>query len=367
MRPDSLVNLLFDANVAIIVAAIAVSISERALSFAGYARSYKIRLRLVMASVYILMLVPIILQTLNGAIGLQFPNFSDLLVSQYLKGNISMAATEFDSLLTFRKRVVETVTDGSSFALLGVAMVFLAAALARVGYILFSLFHVQQIVRRSISIRSIQRVRIVISDEINVPFSTRSFFRFYVVLPQSLLVKQKLLKISIGHELQHIRQRDINCEILTTAMSPLFVLNPAFWYLTRKIRSLREFACDFAYLQKSNCAPRTYACGLVKVAEMAFVKQPTRAVYAFSVPLVGRNKLFSRSIKSGLAERILVIANGEGDRPSSTFVNSLVMMMFVVLHMGIAAMQQSQSWSYDRIMISTVVNLERLNQINSSD
>ena len=367
MRLDSLVNFLLDANIAILIAAVAVMVSERALSFLGYARSYKIRLRLVMVSIYILALLPLFLFFLGGAIGPQIPSFSDMLVSQYLKGNISMAATEFDSLLSLRQRAVQMVSDGSNLLLLGVALLLLAAAISRAGYVAFSCLRVLKIIKNGVTIKSIRRVRVIVSDEIHVPFSTRSLFRYYVVLPQSMLMDAKLQKISLGHELQHIRQKDINCEITATLVSPLFVLNPAFWYLVNKVRSLREFACDFAYLRKSRCTPRSYAKGLVQVAEMAFVKQPKRAVYAFSVPLVGRNQLFSRSAKSGLQERIMIISEGEGNNPGSVLIGGLVVTVFAILHFGIAAMQQSRGWSYDRIMVSSVANLERLNLLNSSE
>lgn len=366
MRLDSLVNFILDANIAILIAAVAVMVSERALHFLGYARSYKIRLRLVMVSVYILALVPLFLFFAAGAAGPQIPSFSDMLVSQYLKGNIAMAATDFDSLLSLRQRAVQMVSDGSNLWLLGVALLLLAATVSRAGYVVFSCLRVRKIVRNGVAVKRIGRVRVIVSDEIHVPFSTRSLFSYYVVLPQSMLMDAGLQKISLGHELQHIRQKDINCEIAATLVSPLFVLNPAFWYLVRKVRSLREFTCDFAYLRKSRCTPRNYAKGLVRVAETAFVKQSGRAVYAFSVPLVGRNRLFSRSAKSGLQDRIMVIAEGEGDSPGRILAGALVVTVFAILHFGITAMQPSRGWSYDRIMVSSVANLERLNLLNGS-
>ncbi|WP_107497902.1 M56 family metallopeptidase [Thalassobius sp. I31.1] len=365
IRPEALMNLLIDANLALMIAALAFALIEGCMRLAGYGRAYSARLRLVMAAVYVVALSPLVLFFFRTYGGSEIPGFSDVMISQFLKGNISIHPILFDDLLSARSSAVAMVAEGRAPLLILLAFLLIGAALARLIYVAMNLFQVMSLVRGAITLRQIGRIQVMVSDRVHVPFSTRGLRRFYVVLPQDILMDAPLMKVAIGHELQHIRQRDLECEILAAVLSPLFVLNPAFWYLSQKLRALREFACDFEYMRRSGCARVDYARNLVKVAEAAFLQAPQRTMFAFSVPFVGRSRLFSRTARSGLKTRVNVLVAGEVGKPGQMLNMGLMVVLTGMILTGTAMLQKSTGWSHDRIMMSTVVNLERLNSRNN--
>lgn len=365
IRPEALMNLLIDANLALMIAALAFALIEGCMRLAGHGRAYSARLRLVMASVYVVALSPLILFAFRSWGGTEIPGFSDVMISQFLKGNISIHPILFDDLLSARSSAIAMVAEGRAPLLILLAFLLIGAAIARAVYVGLNLFQVTSLVRGAIILRRIGRVHVMVSDRVHVPFSTRGLRNFYVVLPQDILMDAPVVKVAIGHELQHIRQRDLECEILAALLSSLFVLNPAFWYLSQKLRALREFACDFEYMRRSGCARADYARSLVKVAEAAFLQAPQRTMFAFSVPFVGRSRLFSRTARSGLKARVNVLAAGETGKPGLMLNLGLMVVLSGVILSGTAMLHKSTGWSHDRIMMSTVVNLERLNVRNN--
>ena len=365
IRLETLMNFLIDANLALIVAAFALVLADGLLVFCGYRRSYSTRLRLVMISVAIVAFSPLVFLAFRWGIAPEIPSFSDVMISQFLKGNISVHPLAFDSFLTLRETVIAQVIEGHDTGLIALAFVLGIAAMSRMIYVGMNIAKLTHIIRRGITVRRIGKVEIIFSDQVHVPFSTRGARRFFVVLPQSMMLDADLLKIAIGHELQHIRQRDLECEILAALVSPLFVLNPAYWYMSQKLRALREYSCDFAYLRRRNCSPASYAKGLVKVAETAFLRAPERTMYALSVPFVGRSRLFSRTARCGLVQRVNTLSRGETDKPGRGLIGGTILVLLVTMFAGTAMLQKSSGWSHDRIMMSTVVNLERLNSRNN--
>lgn len=364
MRLETVLNFVIDANLALLVAALVVLVFEAVLLAAGYRRAYGTRLKVVMTSLLALLVLPLLVPVTETVVGPNTPQVSDLLVAQYLKGNISMSAVGMNDLLSMRQIVVDGVVSGNSGWLLAAAAFVVTAMIARAAYVGVNLIRICRLIRGGVVIRRIGRVRVVVSSRAKVPFSTRGPRNHYVVLPQSLLLDSKAVEISIGHEFQHIRQRDIEVEVLTAFASPLFVLNPGFWIMSMKLRKLREYTCDLEYLKRSGCDPKQYARALLRVAREAFSRHAVPSPQTFSVPFIGRSKLFPKSVKTGLAERITVLANGERKRPPMLISAALIVGIVSSVALGTIAFQNRAGWSHDRLMLSSVANLERLNERN---
>lgn len=363
---EQFLNFLIDANLLILVATAAFLSVEACLVAFGHRRSYATRLWLLSGSLGFALLLPLLPYGIAAA-KISVPHVSDLLISQYLKGNISISAVNFDTLLSARTATIQALHSGSSPWVTGIAALVVTAVVGRLVYILINVVRITGAVRNGCCIRSTGRVKIIVSSEIDVPFSTRGLRVFYVVVPQGLTVDAKTMAIAIGHELQHIRQRDITVEVVLALVSPLFVLNPGFWLLSQKLRKLREHTCDEAFLKRSHHGARDYAKALLMVAKQAAQSRRFSRIGSLSVPFIGRNLPFSKTTKSALLDRVLAVADGEAERPSKVLASGLLLVAAAIMVFGAAAFSPTTGWSHDRIMISSVANLERLSLRNTSN
>ena len=78
------------------------------------------------------------------------------------------------------------------------------------------------------------------------------------------------LEMILLHELAHVRRHDMWVNLLQRLAEVVLFFNPALWYLSRRISSLREYCCDEITCRTStsdDAAHRTrYATALVRVA-----------------------------------------------------------------------------------------------------
>ncbi len=74
----------------------------------------------------------------------------------------------------------------------------------------------------------------------------------------------------LAHEFQHLRQGDIEWEILLEALKPIFFLNPAFHAWKRQVEKLRELSCDSQVLTRGRIGVCDY--WIFKVKRKATVK-----------------------------------------------------------------------------------------------
>lgn len=359
-------NFLIDANLLILVATAAFLSAEACLVAFGHRRSYATRLWLLSGSLAFALLMPVLPYGIAAA-KISVPHVSDVLISQYLKGNISISAVNFDTLLSARTSTIQALHSGSSLWVTSIAVFVVMMVLGRMAYIVINAVRIAGSVRNGCCIRSSGRVKIVVSSDVDVPFSTRGLRTFYIVVPQGLMGDAKTMMIAIGHELQHIRQRDITVEVILAIISPLFVLNPGFWVLSQKVRKLREHTCDEAYLKRSHHGARDYAKALLVVAKQAAHSRRFSRIGSLSVPFIGRNLPFSKTTKSALLDRVLAVADGEAKKPSKALASGLLLVAAAIMVFGAAAFSPTTGWSHDRIMISSVANLERLSRRNSSN
>jgi len=364
MTAEHFVGGMVWVQILVLLAAIVFAIFDGVFALAGQRRNFLTRRRLGITSIVALGLVPFALPWLLATSYATSINATEVLVSQYLKGNLSMSAAEVTSILSLKTTWVDQITRLDGWAAQMIVAIFGSAFVARSGYLGLNILRIRRAISAGHILRQSRRVRIVVSPAVSVPFSTRGLWRYYVVLPTGFLGDSDAMQMSIGHEMQHIRQGDVDAEVAVSLASPFLVLNPGYWFLTTRLRKLGELACDRAYLRRRQFDPHGYSMRLLAVARRSRTAHAQPA--AFGVPLVGRALPFLGR-RSMLKDRILEIAADQADPRGDTRLLALglsALMVGAVLAAA-TAIAQPKDWSHDRIMLSTVANLERLNQLNT--
>ncbi len=101
------------------------------------------------------------------------------------------------------------------------------------------------------------------------------FVRPMILLPASAVtgLSPDELDMIIAHELAHVRRSDMWIALIQRLAEALLFFNPALWYLSRRISTLREYCCDeltCRAMSNSDTEPRArYAAALLRVVELA--------------------------------------------------------------------------------------------------
>jgi beta-lactamase regulating signal transducer with metallopeptidase domain len=330
----------------------------------GNRRHFLTRRRLSLvacASVFVVLAVsPIVSPWLSNF------NVVDAVLAQYLKGNIGLInASEMQAMVNMPRTLVDEIARGTSWMSLVVLSVFGLAALLRLAYLGVNVVRIHRSMASGCIVRDTSKLRIVASPTAKVPFSTRSLRRYIIVLPANVCQDPGAMRMYLGHEAQHIRQGDVDAELILSLLSPLFVLNPGYWFIAGRVRNLAELACDRAFLAKDRMTPREYSLRLLSIARTYRTSQVPYP-QAFGVSLMGRTLPWI-SRKSMLKTRIEEIA-ADIDAPLRerrlvAAGASLCLALFIL--MAAMSVTSSGDWSHERIMLSTVVNLERINELNT--
>lgn len=292
-------------------------------------------------------------------------NLSDLVVSYYLNGGLEMKASEFEGLILFRDTFMLNIMSGAGI----VAQAAIAAFLVGLGLglirLIYSTFCLWRIVARSFAWRSLGRVRIRISERTLVPFSTRGLRNYYVVIPSHMLEQPHELKVTFAHEFQHIRQGDLEWEILLEALKPFFFLNPAYHAWKRQVEELREFNCDSEVLSNGRIDVRAYCNTLLSVSQKSLRRDRVFAIAVPKVTLVTADRSATGDGKPTFLEhRISSVLNASKPGHQKLVFLTMAMPLVAAVVFTSLAIQRPGDWSQDRLMLSTVVNLERLDEIN---
>lgn len=353
---EALLNAYIDANILIAAAAVLWGVGQRFIGPCPVAR-----LRLLNGMLIALLLAPFAvaamttLQAQGVASGLRV-NLSDLAVAHFLEGGIAMSASDFQHLLGTRDSFVSDVSTGVGWAAwlaIGAVGTGCAVGLARLTR---SLMALRRILKVSFRWRRIGRVELRLSDQITVPFSTRGWRSHIVVIPAPMLGQPVELKVSLAHEFQHLRQGDIHWEILLEALRPLFQLNPAFHMLKRQVDELRELRCDRQVLARGRIDARAYCETLLSVCQQNLHRD---RIFAIALP-----KVTLTGAETGLIARRIAGLLDDASAPRPMFPTLLMAPLIAAVLLTAVAIQRPADWSQDRLMLSTVVNLERLDAIN---
>ena len=294
-------------------------------------------------------------------------NFSDFLVSQYLHGNIALAPTEFEQLLMWRSQVTHQIASFSNvFSYLiigGLVSGFLIVAFrnARDTHFLMNM------IKESYVLRSVGRVEIRFTHKTRVPFSTRGLFKFYIVLPTDLLEHKNDVRIAVSHELQHVRQHDLSWEIALELLRPFFFWNPAFILCKRDVERLRELSCDQQVLGKNTHPIRDYCECLLRVCQNSLAGNRANQIITPSVPFVKLYRRANASHSSGFLKTRILSALDQNDACDGRAIGSALTILSLVFALGVTfALRPTNDWSQDRLMLSAIVNLERMNTRTTS-
>ncbi len=367
---DAIVDAFIDANILLVLAYALWLMARFALDRTGLKNAHITQLKLLNGIFLAIAFSPflvIALRMLQGS-GYVAPlnvNLTDMVVSYYLNGGIDMKASEFERLLSLR----DTFTLNLLHAAGWMAQVLIAAFLGGLAIgtvrLIYSMFCLRKIVAGSYAWRSFGRIRVRLSDRTLVPFSTRGLRNYYIVLPSHMLAQKTEMKISLAHEFQHLRQGDIEWEIVLEALKPFFFLNPAFHRWKAQVEDLRELSCDSQVLSRGRVSVRDYCDTLLSVCQKTLRRDRAFVIAVPKVTLVTADRSAHRDGKvSFLERRVTSMLDHKRLRYQKLVLAAVAAPLVCTILLAAVAIQRPGDWSYDRLMLSTVVNLERLDEIN---
>ncbi len=144
-----------------------------------------------------------------------------------------------------------------------------------------------------------RRVEICTSGEVDRP-SVIGFFAPRILIPEWLLAQLTATELNhiVLHEIEHLRRRDDWANLLQKIGLVLLPLNPALFWIDRRLSTERELACDDGVLERTK-TPRAYAASLTSVAERRLEARRSSRIGALALAATG---LLRR--RSELGERI---------------------------------------------------------------
>jgi hypothetical protein len=169
---------------------------------------------------------------------------------------------------------------------IAIASIWLALSLWRGGQLLFGAIHLHRLAARATPIpyspelASLlataprgRRAELCISSEVQRP-SVFGFFRPRILLPPDLAGKLTELELRqvVLHEMEHLRRADDWTNLLQKIALVLFPLNPALFWVERRLCAERELACDDRVLLSSG-ARKAYAVCLTRLAEYRLLRR----------------------------------------------------------------------------------------------
>jgi beta-lactamase regulating signal transducer with metallopeptidase domain len=121
--------------------------------------------------------------------------------------------------------------------------------------------------------RSERTAELCTSTEVTRP-SVLGFFHPRILIPPALLERltaEELAQVVL-HEMEHLRRGDDWTNLLQKLALVLFPLNPALFWVERRLCAERELACDDRVVS-SNCGRKAYALCLTHLAEYSMLRR----------------------------------------------------------------------------------------------
>ena len=157
---------------------------------------------------------------------------------------------------------------------MAIAALWLLASLLRAVDLLIHAFRLRKLWRTATAVSApdelsspSRRFTLSTTTHLDRP-SVIGFFAPRILIPDWLYSRLTLgeLRQIVLHESEHLRRRDDWTNLLQKLCLVLFPLNPALWWIDRRIAKEREMACDEGVVRITN-APRAYAACLASLAE----------------------------------------------------------------------------------------------------
>lgn len=193
---------------------------------------------------------------------------SDLLQGFWSSGNSPLQAGMLAVTADLDSRLAQPLPVAGMDVAVGLWLMFALTGL--LGFAAFRLMRhwwaLRRLTDRAMTWKSFQGVQILLSEEAEAPFSTRVTGRSLVVMPYSLIDSYDTFRIAVSHELQHLRNGDLNWVLFMEAIRLACCWNPAAWLWQYEFDALQEYACDEALLARRQLQVRQYGNCLLEVA-----------------------------------------------------------------------------------------------------
>ncbi len=374
MNPVSgIVDAYINVNILFVVLLLVCYLARLLCRIVGLQYTYSTQLRLFYGAFLVVLVSPaltFLFTTLAETTGLTQSysvNLSDFVVAQYLQGNLEMKPTQLEQILGLRQRLVGSLFNmQSNLGLVFVALLF-GGMIVFAARLVLGMYRLKKIIAKSFVWRCFGSVELRLSDTTNIPFSTRGLRRRIVVIPSHMLAHSDDLKIALGHEFQHLRQYDIEWEVALEFLKPLFFWNPAYYIWKGQVEQLRELSCDQKVVARKGYNVAAYCYCLLRVChnnlrrrKLLQVDFPKVALAKLDDPLLGQKSAMI------LRNRMLSIIHGRSEKHSGVLFACLMIPLFVITLLASVAIEKPDDWSQDRLMLSSIVNLERLETYNGS-
>lgn len=374
---NMMLDVYIDLNVTLAVTALIWMVVKLVMTRTGIKLAYNLQLALLNGLFAVLILSPAAaalyhyLGTLQMVPAAASVNLSDMVVAQYIRGGIDMPAQDFQAILGMRGQISEGILSFSPGIGGAIAVLLLA------GFTYFGLRLVSSFVRLSDFLsnchewRRSGRVQLLLSDWALVPFSARGFRRHYIVIPSELLTQPEDLKLVMRHELQHVRQGDVTWEIALETLRPFFFWNPFFYVWKSEVERLRELACDQKVTEDKRIDVMAYCMCLLRAAQAGLKKRQEQAAKRVTGDIAAvalievQDKVLRRSPSQKLRRRVEALLDTKQVRPHWGVLGLAVLPVVAVVFLTALSIQKPPDWTHDRLMLSTIVNLERLEAINT--
>jgi beta-lactamase regulating signal transducer with metallopeptidase domain len=231
-------------------------------------------------------------------------------------------------------------------------IICLAGLALAAGRVFAGAWSVRQVLRRAHLIRRSGSLRIVSSDEADVPFSCWIPGACYIFVPSTLILQPRDFAIALRHEAQHHRQGDTRFVYVLELLRGVFFLNPLMPVLLKQVRGLQEFACDEALVRRVE--PREYCECLIRVARNA-MRAPHSAACLHMAGAEG-DSMLARRIAAVLKE-----PGGRLGRWKSAMLNGLAIVALVGTGIGLSSSVQDR-----RVSLSEALELAAVARTNSA-
>ena len=338
----------------------------------GLRHAYVTQLRLLNGLFLAVALSPVfvICYGLFAKTGFLSPSFSmtlpDIILAQYLQGRFQMSPLELETYIGLRNSMTGDLFNFDSQLGIVVSAFLLSGMAFFAGRLAVSIYRLRKIISNSFAWRRFGNLHLQLSDTARVPFSTRTLRRRYVVIPTHMLANSEDLRIALGHEFQHLRQSDIEWEIVLELLRPVFFWNPVYYVWKRQVEQLRELSCDQQVIARNRYDVEAYCRCLLRVCQNSLNR---RNLFSVSLPQVALFKpdrsLFGRSPAALLRDRLESLCEGKVERNRKSALVCMMVPLLAVVGLATIAIQKPNDWSQDRLMLSTIVNLERLELRNT--
>ena len=362
-----------DVNALLLLACAACFATGYALRMVGLGHTVFAQLRVMRATFLAVVISPVIAMGVMAVVQGGYilpdvvPNLSDFIVAQYLQGAFRMDPSALENLLSIRSQTVTAFFEKHNMIGIPVIAVLLAGIAAFTLRLCLSILRLRAMIGDSYAWRRFGSLHLRLSDDISVPFSTRGWRNRYVVLPSGMITRPADLRIALAHEIQHLRQNDVTWEIFLEALRPLFFWNPAFYLWKRRVEQLRELSCDRQVMMRRGYKVADYCDCLITVCQNSL---KPRRLFAIDAPVVAlvrtENRLFAQRSAKLLKDRLFSLIEGKVERnPTQVFLLLALPMMALTLAASLA-LQKPGDWSQDRLMLSTIINLDRIHATNAT-